>query len=147
MNRDSHVKNSVLANSKKPPKKVAVYVRKNKQTDNTSENVISNKENVIDVDVANASKAKTMLCVSCMQNMLIPCHDKCLANYKLNAHLNVRRTLSTKSRTPKSSDTNYVVLKTRFSEKSALSKMNVGSASQAKNKVSSAPKTKKKFAR
>ncbi|GJQ98574.1 hypothetical protein Tco_0009713 [Tanacetum coccineum] len=37
MNRDSHVKNSVLANSKKPAKKVAVYVRKNKQTDNTSE--------------------------------------------------------------------------------------------------------------
>ncbi|GJV52118.1 retrovirus-related pol polyprotein from transposon TNT 1-94 [Tanacetum coccineum] len=54
MNRDSHVKNSVLANSKKPAKKVAVYVRKNKQTDITSENVISNKENVIDVDVANA---------------------------------------------------------------------------------------------
>ncbi|GJT99285.1 retrovirus-related pol polyprotein from transposon TNT 1-94 [Tanacetum coccineum] len=34
-------------------------------------------ENVIDVDVANASKAKTLLCVSCMQNVLIPCHDKC----------------------------------------------------------------------
>ncbi|GJV95804.1 hypothetical protein Tco_1547381 [Tanacetum coccineum] len=62
MNRDSHVKNSVLANSKKPTKKVAVYVRKNKQTDITSENVISNKENVIDVDVANAPKAKTLLC-------------------------------------------------------------------------------------
>ncbi|GJX95250.1 retrovirus-related pol polyprotein from transposon TNT 1-94 [Tanacetum coccineum] len=65
MNRDSHVMNSVLANSKKPAKKVAVYVRKNKQTDNTSKNVISNKEYVIDVDVANASKAKTLLCVSC----------------------------------------------------------------------------------
>ncbi|GJW33676.1 hypothetical protein Tco_0053708 [Tanacetum coccineum] len=89
MNRDSHVKNSVLANSKKSAKKVAVYVRKNKQTNNTSENVISNKENVIDVDVANASKAKTLLCVSCMQNVLIPCHDKCLENYKLNVHSNV----------------------------------------------------------
>ncbi|GJW66937.1 hypothetical protein Tco_0121361 [Tanacetum coccineum] len=44
---------------------------------NTSANVISNKENVIDVDAANASKAKTLLCVSCMQNVLIPCHDKC----------------------------------------------------------------------
>ncbi|GKC43463.1 hypothetical protein Tco_1061185, partial [Tanacetum coccineum] len=76
MNRDSHVKNSVLANSKKLAKKVAVYVRKNKQTDNTSKNVISNKENVIDVDVANASKAENLLCVSCMQNVLIPCHDK-----------------------------------------------------------------------
>ncbi|GKC84491.1 hypothetical protein Tco_1140208 [Tanacetum coccineum] len=62
-NRDSHVKNSVLANSKKPANKVAVYVRKNKnkQTDNTSENVISNKENVIDVDVENAH-LKQKLC-------------------------------------------------------------------------------------
>ncbi|GJU33858.1 hypothetical protein Tco_1182212 [Tanacetum coccineum] len=122
MNRDSHVKNSVLANFKKPAKKVAVYVRKNKQTDITSENVISNKENVIDVDVANASKAKTLLCVSCMQNVLIPCHDNCFANYKLNVHSNVRRTLSTKSRTPKSYDTTYVVHKTRFSKESTLSK-------------------------
>ncbi|GJQ95914.1 integrase, catalytic region, zinc finger, CCHC-type containing protein [Tanacetum coccineum] len=70
MNRDSHVKNSILANSKKSTKKVTVYVRKNKQTDNTSENVISNKENVINVDVANASQAKTLLCVSCMQNVV-----------------------------------------------------------------------------
>ncbi|GKD02088.1 retrovirus-related pol polyprotein from transposon TNT 1-94, partial [Tanacetum coccineum] len=83
MNKDSHVKNSVLANSKNSAKKVAVYVRKNKQTNDTSANVISNKENVIDVNVANvisnkenvidvnvanASKAKTLLCVSCMQN-------------------------------------------------------------------------------
>ncbi|GJR85787.1 hypothetical protein Tco_0209798 [Tanacetum coccineum] len=147
MNRDSHVKNSVLANSKKPAKKVAVYVRKNKQTDNTSKNVISNKENVIDVDVANASKAKTLLCVSCMQNVLIPCHDNCFANYKLNVHSNDRRNLSTKSRTPKSYDTAYVVHKTRFSKKSTLSKyldttyvvskpkIDVGSTSKANDKV------------
>ncbi|GJW26579.1 retrovirus-related pol polyprotein from transposon TNT 1-94 [Tanacetum coccineum] len=122
MNRDSHVNNSILANSKKPTKKVAVYVRKNKQIDNISENVISNKENVIDVDVANASKAKTLLCVSCMQNMLIPCHANCFANFKLNVHSNVRRTLSTKSRIPKSYDTTYVVHKTRFSKESTLSK-------------------------
>ncbi|GKE27881.1 hypothetical protein Tco_1443265, partial [Tanacetum coccineum] len=122
MNRDSHVKNSVLANSKKPAKKVAVYVRKNKQTYITSENVISNKENVIDVDVANAPKAKTLLCVSCMQNVLIPCHDNCFANYKLNVRSNVCRPLSTKSRTPKSYDTTYVVRKTRFSKESTLSK-------------------------
>ncbi|GJW63543.1 hypothetical protein Tco_0115427 [Tanacetum coccineum] len=152
MNRNSHVKNSVLANSKKPSKKVAVYVRKNKQTDITSENVISNKENVIDVDVANASKAKTLLCVSCMQNVLIPCHDNCFANYKLNVHSNVRRTLSTKSRTPKSYDTTYVVHKTRFSKESTLSKsldttyvvskpkIDVGSTSKANDKVSSTKK-------
>ncbi|GJW01850.1 integrase, catalytic region, zinc finger, CCHC-type containing protein [Tanacetum coccineum] len=76
MNKDSHVKNSVLANFKNSAKKVTVYVRKNKQTNDTSANVISNKENVIDANVANASKAKTLLCVSCMENMLIPCHDK-----------------------------------------------------------------------
>ncbi|GKA82736.1 hypothetical protein Tco_0789484 [Tanacetum coccineum] len=102
MSRDSHVAHSVLDNSKKAAKNVAVYVRKNKQTDNTSANVISNKENVIDVDVANASKAKTLLCVSCMQNVLIPCHDKCLAKLKLNVRSNVRRTFFTNSRTSKS---------------------------------------------
>ncbi|GJT64186.1 retrovirus-related pol polyprotein from transposon TNT 1-94 [Tanacetum coccineum] len=149
MNRDSHVKNSVLANSKKPAKKVAVYVRKNKQTNITSENVISNKENVIDVDVANAPKAKTLLCVSCMQNVLIPCHDNCFANYKIYVPSNVRRPLSTKSRTPKSYDTTYVVRKTRFSKESTLSKsldttyvvskpkIDVGSTSKANDKVSS----------
>ncbi|GJU27567.1 retrovirus-related pol polyprotein from transposon TNT 1-94, partial [Tanacetum coccineum] len=147
MNRDSHVKDSVLANSKKPAKKVAVYVRKNKQTDITSETVISNKENVIDIDVANAPKAKTLLCVSCMQNVLIPCHDNCFANYKLNVRSNVRRPLSTKSRTPKSYDTTYVVRKTRFSKESTLSKsldttyvvskpkIDVGSTSKANDKV------------
>ncbi|GJT42166.1 retrovirus-related pol polyprotein from transposon TNT 1-94 [Tanacetum coccineum] len=147
MNKDSHVKNSVLANSKKPAKKVAVYVRKNKQTDITSENVISNKESVIDVDVANASKAKTLLCVSCMQNVLIPCHDNSFENYKLNVRSNVRISLSTKSRTPKSYDTTYVVRKTRFSKESTLSKcletthvvsktkIDVGSTSKANDKV------------
>ncbi|GJQ92099.1 retrovirus-related pol polyprotein from transposon TNT 1-94 [Tanacetum coccineum] len=150
MNKDSHVKNSVLANSKNSAKKVAVYVRKNKQTDNTSANVISNKENVNDVNVANPAKAKSLLCVSCMQNVLIPCHDNCLAKYKLNVHSSVRRDLSTNSRTPRPSNTTNVVLKTRFSEKLTQSKslditslvskpkIDVGSASKAKHKVSSA---------
>ncbi|GJU06540.1 retrovirus-related pol polyprotein from transposon TNT 1-94 [Tanacetum coccineum] len=67
MNRDSHVKNSILANSKKPTKKVAVYVRKNKQTDITSENVISNKEETsldkfCDGDLEWLFRSKTMLC-------------------------------------------------------------------------------------
>ncbi|GJX66158.1 retrovirus-related pol polyprotein from transposon TNT 1-94 [Tanacetum coccineum] len=159
MNRDSHVKNNVLAKSNNSAKKVVVYDRKNKQTDNTSANIISNKENVNDVNVANAAKAKTLLCVSCMQNVLIPCHDKCFAKYKLNVHSNDRRALSSNSRTPTSSDTTYVVLKTRFSEKLTQSKsldttsivskpkIDVGSASKAKNKVSSASKTKKRYLR
>ncbi|GJV03051.1 retrovirus-related pol polyprotein from transposon TNT 1-94 [Tanacetum coccineum] len=152
MNRDSHVAHSVLDNSKKATKNVAVYVRKNKQTDDTSANVISNKENVIDVDVANASKAKTLLCVSCMQNVLIHCHDKCLAKLKLN----VRRTFFTNSRTSKYSETTFVAPKTRFSKKEtqsktlyttsvvSKSKIDVESASKAKDKVSSASRIKKR---
>ncbi|GJT45097.1 hypothetical protein Tco_0953812, partial [Tanacetum coccineum] len=154
MSRDSHLAHSVLVNSKKVAKNVEVYVRKNKQTDNTSANVISNKENVIDVDVANASKAKTLLCVSCMQIVLIPCHDKCLAKHKLNVLSNIRRTFSTNSRTPKSSETTFVAPKTRFFEKETQSKtldttsvvfkskIDVESTSQAKDKVSSASRIK-----
>ncbi|GJS22912.1 retrovirus-related pol polyprotein from transposon TNT 1-94 [Tanacetum coccineum] len=52
-------KNVVLDALYNECKKEAVYVRKNKQTDNTFAKVVSNKENVIDVAVANASKAKT----------------------------------------------------------------------------------------
>ncbi|GJV97339.1 integrase, catalytic region, zinc finger, CCHC-type containing protein [Tanacetum coccineum] len=137
----------VLDNSKKAAKNVAVYVRKNKQTDNTSANVIQNKENVIDVDVANASITKNLLCVSCMKNVLIPCHDKCVAKHKLNVRSNVRRTFSTNSRPPKSSETTFVAPKTRFSEKKtqsktldttfvvSKSKIDVESASKAKDKV------------
>ncbi|GJU25864.1 integrase, catalytic region, zinc finger, CCHC-type containing protein [Tanacetum coccineum] len=147
MSKDSSVTNSVLVNSKKAAKNVSVYVRKNKQKDNISANVILNKENVIDVDVANASKVKTLLCVSCMQNVCIPCHDKCLAKHKLNVRSHVRRTFSTNSRTPKSLETTYVAPKTRFSKKETQSKtldttsvvfkskIDVESASKAKDKV------------
>ncbi|GJT83290.1 hypothetical protein Tco_1057632 [Tanacetum coccineum] len=155
MSRDSHVAHSVLDNSKKAAKNVAVYVRKNKQTDNTSANVISNKENVIDVDVANASKAKTLLCVSCMQNVLFRCQDKCLAKLKLNVRSNVHKTFFTNSRTSKSSETTFVAPKTRFYKKEtqsktldttsvvSKSKIDVESASKAKDKVSSASRIKK----
>ncbi|GJU30302.1 retrovirus-related pol polyprotein from transposon TNT 1-94 [Tanacetum coccineum] len=147
MSKDSSVTNSVLVNSKKAAKNVSVYVRKNKQKDNTSANVISNKENVIGVDVLNDSKAKTLLCVSCMQNVLIPCHDKCLAKHKLNVRSTVGRTFSTNSRTPKSLETTYVAPKTRFYKKEtqsktldttsvvSKSKIDVESASKAKDKV------------
>ncbi|GJX72431.1 retrovirus-related pol polyprotein from transposon TNT 1-94 [Tanacetum coccineum] len=152
--RDSHVKTSVLDVSKNEAKKEAVYVRKNKQTDNTFAKVVSNKENVIDVAVANASKAKTLLCVSCMQSVLIPCHDKCVAKHKLNVRSNARRTFSVNSRIPKSSKTTFVAPKTRFSEKAtqsktldttsvaSKSKIDEASASKARDKVSSAFKKK-----
>ncbi|GJX62969.1 retrovirus-related pol polyprotein from transposon TNT 1-94, partial [Tanacetum coccineum] len=154
--RDSHVKTSVLDVSKNEAKKEVVYVRKNKQTDNTFAKVVSNKENVIDVAVANASKAKTLLCVSCMQNVLIPCHDKCVAKHKLNVRSNARRTFSVNSRIPKSSETTFVAPKTRFFEKAtqsktldttfvaSKSKIYEASALKARDKVSSAFKKKKR---
>ncbi|GJY85091.1 retrovirus-related pol polyprotein from transposon TNT 1-94 [Tanacetum coccineum] len=129
--RDSHVKTSVLDVSK-------------------------NEENVIDVAVANASKAKTLLCVSCMQSVLIPCHDKCVAKHKLNVRSNAHRTFYVNSRIPKSSDTTFVAPKTRFSEKAtqsktldttsvaSKSKIDEASASKARDKVSSAFKKKKR---
>ncbi|GJX99397.1 retrovirus-related pol polyprotein from transposon TNT 1-94 [Tanacetum coccineum] len=154
--RDSHVKTSVLDVSKNEAKKEAVYVRKNKQTDNTFAKVVSNKENVIDVAVANASKAKTLLCVSCMQNVLIPCHDKCVAKHKLNVRSNARRTFSVNFRISQSSETTFVAPKTRFFEKAtqsknldttsvaSKSKINEASASKARDKVTSAFKKKKR---
>ncbi|GJW63517.1 retrovirus-related pol polyprotein from transposon TNT 1-94 [Tanacetum coccineum] len=68
-------------------------------------------------------KRKNFVIVSCMQNGAYY-HAKLtvLANYKLNVHSNVHRTLSTKSRIPKSYDTTYVVHRTRFSKESTLSK-------------------------
>ncbi|GJV93494.1 retrovirus-related pol polyprotein from transposon TNT 1-94 [Tanacetum coccineum] len=146
MSKDSSVTNSVLVNSKKAAKNVSIYVRKNKQKDNTFANVISDKENVIAIDVANDSKAKTLLCVSCMQNVLIPCHDKCIAKHKLNVRSNVRRTFSTNSRTPKSLETTYVAPKTRFSKKETQSKTLVTTSIVSKSKidVESASKIKDK---
>ncbi|GJY58360.1 hypothetical protein Tco_0458252 [Tanacetum coccineum] len=88
------------------------------------ENVVSNRENVTDVDVKNALKAKDVLCVSCTKNVLIPCHDKCLGNYKLNVHSKVRRASFTTPRTLKSKfeDTTPVVSKTRFYVQTTQSK-------------------------
>ncbi|GKE99365.1 hypothetical protein Tco_0022716 [Tanacetum coccineum] len=145
--RDSHVKTSVLDVFKNKAKKEAVYVTKNKQIDNTFVNVVSNKDNVIHVAAANASKAKTLLCVSCMKSVLIPYHDKCVAKHKLNVRLNARRTFSVNSRIPKSFETTFVAPKTRFSEKvtqsktldttfvASKSKIDEASASNVKNKV------------
>ncbi|GJT39684.1 integrase, catalytic region, zinc finger, CCHC-type containing protein, partial [Tanacetum coccineum] len=63
LSRDSHVKNIVLDVSKNAAKKEEVYVRKNKQTDNTFFLMLtSNKENVFDVMLATLLKRK--LCSS-----------------------------------------------------------------------------------
>ncbi|GJY79782.1 retrovirus-related pol polyprotein from transposon TNT 1-94 [Tanacetum coccineum] len=105
-----NAKVDVLDNSKNAKRHVAVYVRKNKQED-----VIPNKENIIEVDISNASKAKTLLCVSCMKNVLIPCHDK-----------SPKTRFSEKKTQSKTLDTTFVVSK---------SKIDVESASKAKDKV------------
>ncbi|GKC72587.1 integrase, catalytic region, zinc finger, CCHC-type containing protein, partial [Tanacetum coccineum] len=102
LNRDSPLKNSVLSNTKKSSEKIEVSVRTNKKTYIASKNVVSNKKIVTDIDVENALKGKEVLCVSCAKNVLIPCHDKCLANYKLNVHSKVKRALFTTPSTAKS---------------------------------------------
>ncbi|GJU04473.1 integrase, catalytic region, zinc finger, CCHC-type containing protein [Tanacetum coccineum] len=81
-------------------------------------------KSIMDVDVKNALKAKDVSYVSCAKNVLIPCHDKCLENYKLNVHSKVRRALFTTPVIVKSmfEDTTPVVLKTRFSIKNTQSK-------------------------
>ncbi|GJZ27303.1 hypothetical protein Tco_0571556 [Tanacetum coccineum] len=154
-NRDSPFKNSVLSNTKKSSEKVEVYVRKNKKTYVASKNVVSNKKIVTEVDVKNALKVKDVLYVSCAKNRLIPCHDKCLANFKLNVHSKVRRALFTTHRTTKFTfkDITPVVSKTRFSVTTTQSKsldttpvvsktkIAVVTPLSAKNKISSAFKS------
>ncbi|GKC61879.1 retrovirus-related pol polyprotein from transposon TNT 1-94 [Tanacetum coccineum] len=151
LNRDSTSKNNVLSNTKKSSEKVEVSGRTNKKTYVASKNVVSNKKIVTGMDVENALKAKNVLCVSCAKNVLIPCHNKCLANYKLNVHSKVRSALFTTSRIIKSKleDTTPVVSKTRFSVKniqsksldttSIVSKTKIAAVTplSAKNKVSS----------
>ncbi|GJY70602.1 hypothetical protein Tco_0474305 [Tanacetum coccineum] len=112
--RGSSSKNSVLLNTKNHSEDVEVHVRTNKKTNVASKkNVVQNKKIVTNVDVKNALKAKDVLCISCDKNVLTPCHDKCLAKYKLNVHSKVRIALFSTPRTakPKSLDTTPVVTK------------------------------------
>ncbi|GKC45490.1 integrase, catalytic region, zinc finger, CCHC-type containing protein [Tanacetum coccineum] len=113
-NNDSPLKNSVLSNTKKSSEKIEVYVRTNKNTYVASKNVVSNKKIVTNVDIQNDLKVKDVLCALCAKNVLIPCHDKCLSNYKLNVHLKVRRALFTTPSIAKSLfvDSTLVVSKT-----------------------------------
>ncbi|GJT76752.1 hypothetical protein Tco_1043477 [Tanacetum coccineum] len=135
--------------------KVEVSDRTSKKPDFTSRNVVLKTKIVTDVNVKNALKAKDVLCVSCAKNVCIPCHDKCLANYKLNVHSKVRRALFTTHRTVKSKfeDTTPVISKTRFSVKTtqfksldtttvvSKTKIDAFTPLSSKNKVSSAFKT------
>ncbi|GJV64069.1 retrovirus-related pol polyprotein from transposon TNT 1-94 [Tanacetum coccineum] len=122
--RDSSFKNSVLSNTKNSSEKVEVSDRTNKKSNVASKNVDSNKKIVTNDDIKNALIAKNVLCVSCAKNVLIPCHDNCLAKYKLNVLSKVRRALFTTSRTVKSKfeDPTPIVLKTLFSVKTVQSK-------------------------
>ncbi|GJS04035.1 retrovirus-related pol polyprotein from transposon TNT 1-94 [Tanacetum coccineum] len=129
--RSSLSNNSVLSNTKDHSEEVKVHVRTNKKTNIASKkNVVQNKKIVTNVDVTNAPKAKDVFCVSCDKNVLTPCHNKCLAKYKLNVHSNVRRALFTTHGTTKSKslDTTPVVSKT-----SGCSKHMTGDLSLLKN--------------
>ncbi|GKC47294.1 retrovirus-related pol polyprotein from transposon TNT 1-94 [Tanacetum coccineum] len=122
--KDSLFKNSVLSNTKNSSEKVKVSDRTNKTSNVASKNDDSNKKIVTNDDIKNDLIAKNVLCVSCAKNVLIPCHDNCLAKYKLNVHSKVRRALFATSRTVKSKfkDPTPVVSKTRFSFKTVQSK-------------------------
>ncbi|GJU87048.1 hypothetical protein Tco_1294594 [Tanacetum coccineum] len=123
-NRDSSFKNSVLYNTKNSSEKVEVSDRSNKKSDVASKNVDSNKKIVTNNDIKNALITKNVLYVSCAKNVLILCHDNCIAKYKLNVNSKVRRALFTTSRSTKSKfeDPTLVVSKTRFSVKTVQSK-------------------------
>ncbi|GJY81998.1 hypothetical protein Tco_0494749 [Tanacetum coccineum] len=99
LNSDSSFKISVLSNTNKSSERVEVSDRTNIKPNVASKNVVLNKKIVNDADVKNALKANDVLCVSCAKDVLISCHDKCLANYKLNVHSKVRRALFTTPRT------------------------------------------------
>nr|GEV46981.1 hypothetical protein [Tanacetum cinerariifolium] len=116
LSRDSPSKNSDLSNTNNSSGEVEVSIRTNKKTYVASKNVVSGKMIVTDVDAKNALKAINIFYVSCSKNLLIPCHDKCLVNYKLNVHSKVRRALYTTPRS-KTVDTTPIVLKTRVKEK------------------------------
>ncbi|GKD03933.1 integrase, catalytic region, zinc finger, CCHC-type containing protein, partial [Tanacetum coccineum] len=122
-NRNSSFKNSVISNTKNSLEKVEVSDRADKKPDVASKNVALNKIVTKD-EIKNALIAKNILCVTCAKNMLISCHDNCLAKYKLNVHSNVRRALFTTPRIVKSTfkDTTLVVSKTRFSVRTVQSK-------------------------
>ncbi|GKC00110.1 hypothetical protein Tco_0986246 [Tanacetum coccineum] len=115
-NRDSLFKNSVTSKTKNSSEKVEVSDRTNNKQDVASKNtaldtIVTNDE------IKNALIAKNVFCVTFAKNVLIPCHDNCLAKYKLNVRSKVRRALFTTPKTTKSTfkDTTLVVSKTRFS--------------------------------
>ncbi|GJZ80957.1 hypothetical protein Tco_0645951 [Tanacetum coccineum] len=117
---DSFFKNNVLSKTKNSSEKVEVSDRANKTSNVASKNDNSNKNIVINDDIKNTLLVKNVLCVSCAKNVLIPCHDTCLAKYKLKVHLKVSRALFTTSRTVE--DPASIVFKTRFSVKTVQSK-------------------------
>ncbi|GKC67327.1 hypothetical protein Tco_1099925 [Tanacetum coccineum] len=93
-NRDLSFKASVVSNTKNSSEEVEVSDRTNKKSDVASKNVALNTF-ITNDEIKNALIAKNLLCVTCAINVLIPCHDNCLAKYKFNVCMNVRRALFT----------------------------------------------------
>ncbi|GJU02956.1 hypothetical protein Tco_1113294 [Tanacetum coccineum] len=120
---DSSFKNSVISNTKNSSEKVEVSARTNNKPDVASKNVASNTI-VTNDEIKNALIAKNVLCISYAKNVLILCHDNCLAKYKLNVRSKVRRALFTTPRIVKSMfiDSTPIVSKTRFTVRTVQSK-------------------------
>ncbi|GJU93989.1 hypothetical protein Tco_1318745 [Tanacetum coccineum] len=84
LDRNSSFKNSVISNTKNSSEKVEVSDRANQKQDVASKNVALNTI-VTNDEIKNALIAKNVLCVSCAKNVLVPCHDNCLAK-KIEFH-------------------------------------------------------------
>ncbi|GJX84019.1 retrovirus-related pol polyprotein from transposon TNT 1-94 [Tanacetum coccineum] len=123
-NQDLLISISELKAKLKNVEKVKVSDRSNNKPDVASKNVALDKKIVTNADIKNTLIAKNVLYVTYAKNVLIPCHDDCLAKYKLNVHSKVRRALFTTSRIAKSKfkDPTPVILKTRFSIQTIQSK-------------------------
>ncbi|GJS27998.1 putative ribonuclease H-like domain-containing protein [Tanacetum coccineum] len=121
--RDSSFKNSFVSNTKNSSMIVEVSNWINKKPDVAYKN-FGLDTFVTNDEIKNALIAKNVICVSYAKNVLIPCHDNCLAKYKLNVHSNVKRALFTTPKIVKSTfkDTTPVVSKTRFSVRTVQSK-------------------------
>ncbi|GKB57143.1 hypothetical protein Tco_0913329 [Tanacetum coccineum] len=123
-----------LKTAEKDPENVEVHIRQNKKTNVTYHvNVVETKDHIANVNAENALKANVnVMCVSCGKCVLTPCHDKCVAKYKLSMNFKVRRALFNSPIVTKSMilDTTPVVAKTRFVVFTPLiTKDNVSSAS------------------
>ncbi|GJS95562.1 hypothetical protein Tco_0802530 [Tanacetum coccineum] len=131
-------KKSVLLNTKskstsKESKNEESYVRhiSNKHVTSNS-NVSKTKANVLNTNVVNAvNVCSNFVCVSCGQDVVTICHDKCVSRYVLSVNSKAKRALFT---SPVAAKTKVL----RDTPLAAKTRFNVATPVTALNKVSSA---------